>query len=172
MLFIWILLAVALLFGAVVFFGAPYVPSLQAHVSNAFGSLYPIKKGDVVVDLGAGDGRVLRSAVGKGAFGYGVELNPLLAAIAQLRLGRNGTITYGNMWRYRLPDDVTLVYVFAVSRDIGKLERYLQREANRLGRSVVTMTFGAALINHSPLRALKAHTLYEIMPSQPKKHKV
>ena len=169
---IWIVCVVAVLFGAIVFFGAPYVPSLQVHVGNAFRSLYPVSATDVVVDLGAGDGRVLRTAIARGARGYGVELNPLLALIAQLRLGGRGNVTCANMWQYRLPGDVTLVYVFAVSRDIPRLERYLQKEVDRIGRPLSIMTFGAKLTAYKSVGELKAHSLYEIAPRQLKKHKV
>lgn len=166
---VWVVVGFVLLFGCVVFFGAPYVPSLSKQVKLAFDKLYPVKNGDVVADLGAGDGGVLRAATQRGARGYGVELNPLLVLIARLRVGCSGHIEYGNMWRYALPQDVTLVYVFAVSRDATKLERYLQKQASRLNRPLAVMTFGAKLPTLQPTATLNAHTLYQIKPLQVKK---
>lgn len=165
---LWAIAGLVLLFGCVVFVGAPYVPSLSKQVRRAFDELHPLKDGDVVADLGAGDGGVLKAAIGRGARGYGVELNPLLVLVARLRVGRSGHVEYGNMWRYVLPQDVTLVYVFAVSRDTMKLERYLQKEASRLNRSLTVMTFGAKLPTLRPTATLNAHSLYQVRPLQVK----
>lgn len=172
MIILWLLIVVIVLFGFVVFFGAPYVPTLRKELRVAFEELYPVGKNDVVVDLGAGDGRVLQATTSKGARGYGVELNPLLALIARLRIGKHTTIYCTNMWTYQLPKDVTLVYIFSVSRDAKKLQAYLQQQADTLGKPFNVMTFGAKLTSITATARLGAHNLYTIMPSQPKKHKV
>ena len=157
---------VGLLFVLTALFGAPYVPSLRKEVKLAFIELYPIRPTDVVVDLGAGDGKVLMEAARLGAHCYGVELNPLLALIAKLRLGSAGRVAVANMWSYQLPGDVTLVYAFSVSRDTAKLQRYMQREADRLKKSITLMTFGAGIPDKKPLTHRKAHTLYTFIPLQ------
>jgi len=69
-----------------------------------------------------------------------------------------------NMWTAALPEDVTLVYAFSVTRDSGRLGRYMQDQADRLGRPIHMMTFGTGLKEFKPVRTLKAHTLYEIRP--------
>jgi len=158
--------AVVALFGFVVAFGAPYVPSLRNEVRRAFNELYALNSGDVVVDLGSGDGTVLLEASQKGASGFGIELNPLLVFVSRLRLHGRAKITLGNMWLVRLPANVSLVYVFAVSRDTKRLERYMQKEANRLGKEVWLMTFGATLPTIKPVRVRKAHSLYTFKPLQ------
>ena len=160
-----IVIVLTVLFGAIAFIGAPYVPSLRREVRESFNSLYPIKSGDVVVDLGSGDGAVLKVAIENGARGVGYELNPLLAAVSKLRLRNAASIHVANMWTARLPDDTTLVYAFTVTRDTKKLSALVEREANRLGRSLNVMTFGAELYGHTPLRTRKAHALYEITPN-------
>jgi len=166
MMLIWILTAVALLFGFVVAFGAPYVPSLKKEVRNAFTKLYPVSQKDVVADLGSGDGSVLREAARHGAKVYGIELNPLLVLISNLRLRGHGRVRLGNMWAAALPDDVTLVYVFSVTRDGPRLLRTLEREATRLKRPLNVMTFGEGLRGRKPVRTLNGHSLYEINPMQ------
>jgi SAM-dependent methyltransferase len=54
----------------------PYVPSPNAVVSGML-KLADVKKGDVVYDLGCGDGRIVIAAAKEyGARGVGVDLNP------------------------------------------------------------------------------------------------
>jgi len=59
------------------FFGdVPYVPTPQ-HVVDAMLDLAEVEKGDIVYDLGCGDGRIVISAArDRGARGVGVDLNP------------------------------------------------------------------------------------------------
>lgn len=153
-----------MLFGLVAFFGAPYVPSLRREVRTAFDDLYPVGEADVVVDLGSGDGLVLKEAAGRGARCVGYEINPLLALISKIRLGKRATIRTQNMWAAALPQDVTLVYVFSVSRDSKRLGRYVQQQSDRQNRPIHVMTFGTGLKDFTPVRTLKAHSLYEIRP--------
>jgi hypothetical protein len=158
--------AVVLLFGFVVAFGAPYVPSLRKEVSAAFSELYPLGADDMVVDLGSGDGSVLLAASKTGARCVGVELNPILVALSRLRLGMRADIRLSNMWLMVLPPETTLVYAFVVSRDTKRLEKFLQKEANRLQKEIHLMTFGAALPSVQPIRIRKAHSLYSFKPLQ------
>ena len=158
--------AAVLLFGFVVAFGAPYVPSLGKEVRNAFKELCPVSKKDTVVDLGSGDGSVLLAASKAGAHCVGVELNPALVIISRLRLGKRADIHLGNMWLTQLPPQTTLVYAFVVSRDTKRLKKYMQAEANRLKKDVNLMTFGAMLPNVEPLQVRKAHSLYVFRPLQ------
>lgn len=155
-----------LAFGFVVFFGAPYVPSLRRELRSAFDELYVVKRGDVVADLGSGDGVVLLHAAQRGARCYGYELNPLLVLLSRIRLGSRATIRLGNMWQQTLPPDVTLVYAFSVVRDGEKLSRYVQTQADAQNRTIRLMTFGSSLPGRTPIKSLRAHNLYEIVPSR------
>lgn len=161
-----ILFAVAVLFGLVALVGAPYVPSLRSEVRSALRVLYPLTQQDVVVDLGSGDGTVLLEAIRCGARGVGVELNPILVMFSRFRLRGRALIHFGDMWRMQLPKEVSLVYVFSVSRDTKRLEGFMQQQANRLQKEIFLMTFGATLPRHIPVRTLKAHTLYSFKPLQ------
>lgn len=146
--------------------GAPYVPSLKKELQHAFSEVYKVGNGDTVVDLGSGDGRVLLEAKRRGAGCVGVELNPLLALISKARLGRHAKIAITDMWQFELPAATTLVYVFSVSRDVRKLERWIQAEAIRLDKELYLMTFGAGLPTVKPAKVRKAHSLYVIRPLQ------
>ena len=168
MIVLWLVVGLLGLFGFVAFFGAPYVPTLNAELKRAFTELYPLKPSDVVVDLGSGDGRVLLEASRHGAKGYGYELNPLLVLISKLRLGSKADIQLADMWSATLPAQTTLVYVFTVSRDSQRLGRFLQAHADRQAKLVRVMTFGPTLVDYVPVKTHRGHSLYEIHPLQTK----
>ncbi|RLE98565.1 MAG: SAM-dependent methyltransferase [Thermoprotei archaeon] len=60
----------------------PYLPSPYSVIRAAF-RLARLRRGELVVDLGCGDGRALVVAAREyGAYAVGVELNPLLVKLA------------------------------------------------------------------------------------------
>lgn len=166
MIIFWLFGGLVVIFGFVVAFGAPYVPSLKKEVRAAFKELYEVGPNDTVVDLGSGDGAVLLEATHLGAYGYGYELNPILVLISKFRLGKKASIQLGDMWNTTLPEATTLVYVFAVSRDSRRLGKYLQVQASKQQRTVRVMTFGTGLVGFTAIATRKAHSLYEIRPLQ------
>lgn len=156
------------LFGFVVFRGAPYVPSHSIEVKRAFDELYPLNKKSVLVDVGSGDGVILRLAAERGATAIGIELNPLLVLFSRLRSIGNDKISvrFGDFWLHALPDTTTVVYAFSVSRDQKKLARKLQREADRLQRPIDLLTYGAGLNDKKPVKVHRGHKLYHFSPLQ------
>lgn len=163
----WIFAALVLSFGFVVFRGAPYIPSHRSEVRRAFTKLYRLKHRDVVVDVGSGDGIILRLAVEYGAArAVGYELNPLLVMISRFlsRRYKNVTIQLSDFWLTKLPDDTTVVYAFAVSRDIDKLARKVQQESNRLGRPLHFICYGSPVTIQPKLKELGGHHLYRFDP--------
>jgi SAM-dependent methyltransferase len=166
MIVFWLFAAVVLLFGFVVFRGAPYVPSHRKDVAKAFDKLYKVSEKDVVVDVGSGDGVILRMAAKRGARAVGYELNPALVLIARFLSRRNKKVTVhlSDFWFARLPSETTLVYVFAVERDVKKLAAKFQAEANRLGHSFHVISYGSELRNPSELKTVGAHHLYIFNP--------
>jgi SAM-dependent methyltransferase len=166
MIVFWLFATVVLLFGFVVFRGAPYVPSHRKDVAKAFDKLYKVSEKDVVVDVGSGDGVILRMAAKRGARAVGYELNPALVLIARFLSRRNKKVTVhlSDFWFARLPSETTLVYVFAVERDVKKLAAKFQAEANRLGHSFHVISYGSELRNPSELKTVGAHHLYIFNP--------
>lgn len=162
----WLVLAVVLLFGFVVVRGAPYVPSHRRFVRQALTKLYTLDKNDVLVDLGSGDGLVLRMAAEYGARAVGYELNPALVFISQVLARGNPHISthLGDMWFVDLPTDTTVVYIFGVSRDTEKFSAKLQMAANKNAQKIWCITYGAKLPNKKSIRELDAHTLYLFEP--------
>lgn len=162
----WLIAAIILLFGFVVFFGAPYVPSKRRELDTVFGELYELSENDTLVDIGSGDGVVLRSAARRGARAVGYELNPALVWISRFLSRRYKTVDVfvANMWRVKFPDTTTVVYVFPVSRDIEKIARKIQSEADRLGVPLAVICYGCIIPHRSALRSLGAHHLYTFAP--------
>lgn len=152
--------------GYAAFVGAPYVPSQRRYVAKAFKALRPLSKKDTLVDIGSGDGRVLRYASQQGARAVGYEIHPLLVWIARLlsRRDANVTVHLANAWRATFPDTVTIVYAFAVSRDEKKLERLVQREANRLERPIQLLCYSSPLTGKKPTAHDGAFFLYTFTP--------
>ena len=168
MIAVWIIGFIAILFCFVVFFGAPYVPSHRSQVRRAFTSLRPLKKSDTVVDLGSGDGVVLRQAIALGAKkAVGYELNPALVWISRFvsrRYGRAIDISVANMWSTSPPAGTTVVYVFSVGRDLDRLVALLHRWADELDKPIDCVMYGHELPGVAPARQDGAHSLYTFLP--------
>ena len=159
---------IILVFGFVVFRGAPYLPSHREETRQALEELYNIADKDVLVDIGSGDGIILRLATKQGARAVGYELNPVLVMISRF-LSRNDTsvrVVLADFWIKNLPNDTTIVYAFSVSRDSKKLAEKLQTESTRLGRDLYLMTYGIPLKQKTELRKRRGHHLYLFSPLQ------
>jgi len=168
MIFIGIVIALVFAFGFVVFRGAPYVPSHRKEAIGAFDELYKIGNKDVLVDVGSGDGIILRLAARRGARAIGYELNPILVVISRFlsRKNKKVRVVLTDFWLKNLPNNTTIVYAFTVSRDSKKLAEKLQSEATRLNRDVYLMTYGAPLKQKTELRKRRGHHLYLFSPLQ------
>jgi hypothetical protein len=172
MTFFWIISAIIILFGFVVFFGAPYVPSKRKELQRVFDELYKLTDADTLVDIGSGDGVVLRVASEKGvskAVGY--ELNIALVWISRFlsRRHKNIEVIMGNSWQMQFPSETTVVYLFGVSRDMEKHARKLQQQTNTLGRPLALVVYGHTIPHMTPLKSFGAHHLYTFTPLHVKK---
>ena len=162
----WIVWVLVLTFGIIVFRGAPYVPSKHRDIKKALKELYPLSSKDVLVDVGSGDGIVLRIASKYGAKAVGYELNPILILISKF-LSRNDSrarVKLADFWITTLPDDVTIVYAFLVTRDVKKMINKLTKEATRLNRPIHCLSYGNKFIGMVPERSLEAYYLYTFYP--------
>ena len=156
---------VALVFG-VVFEGAPYVPTKRKDVRRAL-KLAKLKPGELIVDLGSGDGRLLAEAAERGYRAIGYELSPILVLISRLTLRKyrdSVTVRNTNFWYTKLPDDTKVVFVFLAGPFMKRLARYMQREANRLGRSIELISYGFELPGHTPASRSGVLKRYVISP--------
>jgi predicted RNA methylase len=108
-------------------------------------SMAEVKPGEVVYDLGSGDGRILMSAVKEArARAVGIEVNPLWVLwtrlkIRILKVKDNARVVWGNFFREDLSKaDIVTLYLLQSTND--KLKPKLEREL-RPGARVVSHAF-------------------------------
>jgi len=166
MLWIYVVGAIFVFIGISAFFGAPYVPSHRKDVRKLFDELTPVSEGDTVLDIGSGDGLVLREVSRRGAKAVGYEIHPLFVGISKLASFGDPRVRihWANAWSAPFPKAVTLVYAFAVGRDGQKLAAKVQHEADVLNRPLTLVCYGNALPGREPLRTLDAYHLYIFEP--------
>lgn len=162
----WLLFVSVVTFGFVVFRGAPYVPSRKRQLAVAFDELYPLSQHDVLVDIGSGDGIVLREAAKRGARAIGYELNPVLVLISRLLSRQQPLVAtqLADFWFVSLPADTTVVYVFGESRDIVKMAKKVRDEAQRLQKSLTFISYGFIVPGIEPVKKVGPYYLYRFTP--------
>jgi len=157
-----------ILFGAVAFRGAPYVPTHKATIVAALDLLdEQIKKGDIIVDLGSGDGSVLKYAAKRGYRAIGYELNPLLNFIAWSRTVRKGahvTIHLHDFWIATWPKETKAVFVFLAGPYMNKLKRKLDKEMTTRDQPLYVVSNGFAIPGVLPKKISSGLYLYELHP--------
>jgi len=83
----------------------PFVPS-PMHVVQKMIEVAEIKKGDILYDMGSGDGRIVIEAAKKyGIRGVGIDLNPELVAKARENALKEGV---ANLVEFRAQDGLTV----------------------------------------------------------------
>ncbi len=124
--------------------GAIFVPTPMDTVRKML-DMARVKEGDLVVDLGAGDGRiVLEAAKTYGANSLGVEADPLRVLWARSRIrsiglqGRAGII-WGNFFRTDL-SKATVVTVYQGQGINNRLRKKFEKELSP-GTRVVSYSF-------------------------------
>jgi len=169
MTYLWlILLIVGLIFGLVAFRGAPYVPSRKKYIKQALTELYPLSDKDMLVDIGSGDGIVLREAAKTGAKAIGYEINPILVLISRF-ISRNNeliVVRLADFWLSHIPKGTTVIYVFSVTRDMNKILKWVQNETNQLGTTIYLITYGSGIKGGESIKNVGAYNLYVFYPLQ------
>lgn len=162
-----ILVIILTFFGLITFVGAPYVPTHKRQITKVFTEAYMVTPDDLVVDLGSGDGVLLRAVARRGGRALGFELNPILWLISTLLSGRYGDrvqVRCRNFWTAKLPPEATLVYAFADGRSIGRIGKKLRAHAAKTGRPVRFMSYGFPLPDVEPDAEVGGMKLYTILP--------
>ena len=159
MLVVWaIAILVVLLFGFTVLFGAPYLPTLSRRTNDALDML-DLKQGELLLELGSGDGRLLAAAAKRGIKSIGYELNPLLVWYSRVRLWRYRKLAHvklANYWQVDLPK-AQGIYVFL-------LQPYMQKLDKKITQSniapVKLVSFAFVVPNKKPAQENKGMRLY------------
>jgi hypothetical protein len=126
----WIVGIIIGLFAIVVLRGAPYVPTHRPAVQEALDML-DLPKGSTIVDLGSGDGVVLKAAARRGYRAVGYELNPILCVVSYVRCWRYHklvSVRWRDFWLTPLPRDTDAVFVFLAGPYLKRLHAKLTRE--------------------------------------------
>ena len=113
------------------FRGGMYVPSKDGRVKKMI-DLLEIKRGEKVIDLGSGDGRVVIALAQAGAQAYGYEINPFLVSrarkkIKKLGLDKKAFIFQKNFWKEDL-SEFDAVAVYGLPNMMKGLENKLSKE--------------------------------------------
>lgn len=116
--------------------GAPWVPARKYDVEKILDDV-KLQKDETYLELGCGDGRLVRAAARRGAKAVGYELNPLLWLIAWLQsIGhKNEVIKFGNFWTIDLSSS-DVVMAFLVPRTMPRLEKKALKEMKKKSRLV------------------------------------
>ncbi len=144
-----------------IFWGAPWIPGSPAMINRML-ALAEVKPGQTVVDLGAGDGRVVILAARKyRARAVGVEIDPLRWIIANaliLALGLRGraSVRLGDLRRFPL-EGADVVTLFLMQGTNQTIKESLAR-ALRPGAKVVSHLF--SMSGWTPVAIDERHALF------------
>lgn len=158
----WILLALAILgsgFAIAGYTGAPYVPILKKDHDELI-KLAGLKPGQTIVDLGAGDGYLLRAAARQGIFGIGYEINPVMVAVGMLACfpcRKYVRIHFGDFWKIPTPT-ADAIYIFLIPKMMARLDQKLTAE---LTRPTVVITYAFPFPHRKPVVSTKSIYVYQ-----------
>ena len=129
--------------------GAPYVPTHSRQFRRLLRHLRLDPQTDVLVDLGAGDGKIVRLSAPyvKSVLGY--EINPILVALAKLRTRRlsNASIQLADFRRIPLPPETTVVYIFSAGTFLRSVLELINQHLAGADRPLTIISYGFELPN-------------------------
>jgi 16S rRNA A1518/A1519 N6-dimethyltransferase RsmA/KsgA/DIM1 with predicted DNA glycosylase/AP lyase activity len=119
----------------------PFVPSSWYHIETMI-ELARIKPGELAVDLGSGDGRILLHLAKAGAVTHGFEIDVVLNEKARTKLLENNLhakIFERDFWNEDL-SPYAIVTIYGMDSVMERLEKKLQKEL-KLGARVLSNIF-------------------------------
>jgi ribosomal protein L11 methylase PrmA len=138
-----ILLTFIISFGVPFVTGAPFAPSTRKSVKKMI-ELAKIKKGDIAVDLGSGDGRIVIALAKTGTEAHGYEINRFLVWYSRIRIRMAGLekkafIHSGNFFKEDL-SKYNVVIIFGIFNIMKKLGNKLHHEL-KPGTTIICNNF-------------------------------
>lgn len=163
--FLILILLLTLLLGGVVFipvfFGAPWHPTSPSVIRRIL-DFCEVKPGEIIYDLGSGDGRVLILAAQEfGLVGVGIEIDPLKAWFSRQRLRWSGVedrvrIVRGNVHDQDFSNaDILFIYL---SHDT--VDRLFPALLDKLKPTVKIVTYRFCLRAVSPTKVNSDKTIF------------
>ncbi len=123
--------------------GLPWIPTHRQRIHKAL-EMSELRPGEILFDLGAGDGRVLVLAARQyGAHAVGIELSPAHCVLAWLRalLSRvldRVSIRWGNFYKMDL-EEANVVFAYLTPDHASRLRPQLEKQLHH-GARVVTIS--------------------------------
>ncbi len=142
MAWLWLFVAVVVIsFGGVLIFGAPYLPTLKKQIKLAL-DLAQLKPGQTLLELGSGDGRVMRAAAKRGFQVVGYELNPLLVVFSKITTWRYRKLVKIHWQNFLTTDwpEADAIFIFGLARIMPKVDELVVARAKKPVR-LVSFTF-------------------------------
>ncbi len=129
-----------LLFAFDVFLELPYVATQRQKIKTII-KFASIKRGQTVIDLGSGDGRLLLAATQKGAHAIGYEINPLLIILTLVHASLKGfanqiEVKRKNLWQADLAV-ADVIFVYGRKKNMKDFENFVYQNAKNGTRIVV-----------------------------------
>lgn len=124
-------------------FGAPFVP-LEPEVVNRIMELANVKPGDILYDLGSGDGRLVIAAATQGAKATGIEIDLFRVlysrfCILLFGLNKNAKILHQDIFKTDL-SNATVVTIYLLQETNDLLFEKLRKEL-KPGTRIVSAAF-------------------------------
>lgn len=123
--------------------GSPYVPTRKKAIYDILDRA-KLKKGQLFIDLGCGDGRIVREAVRyKHVKGIGIDINPMLIFWAKIKAKlahmKGVDFKVENIYQTDI-SKADVIYVFLLPQFLRKLKPRFEKEAKK-GALVVSHGF-------------------------------
>ena len=133
-------------------FGAPFVPTPRKTLARMF-KVANVKSGQILYDLGCGDGRFIRVAARQyKAKAIGIELNPLLYLYTKIRSWGepNETILCKDFTKVDL-NNADIIICYLIPQTMLKIEKKLK---NELKKGTKIISHGFKFKNWEPIETL------------------
>lgn len=158
----WLIAAVIiviLMFGLVIFVGPPYLPTFNKQITVAL-RLLDLQPGETLLELGSGDGRVMRAAAKRGLKVVGIEVNPLLVLVSllvTLKYRKQVRVIWGSYWGGPWPR-ADGIFTFMLPKYMGKLSDRIEKWCSK---DIKLASFAFAIPNKEYVTKKDGVFLYE-----------